>query len=548
MLAGVGLLASATPTRAATTSGAAALSAGDITVVEGDAGIRHAVITVRLSKAVGQVVTVDVATVAGSATADVDFSPTSTRVVLNRRQTTASFSVPIIGDETDEPDEQLTVVLSNAVGATIADGSALVTITDDDEPQTDPADLRLVLTDDEAADQLLVGDALVYTATVRNLGPGAAEDVVVADRLPDGTTFLRADPACALGNDGETVTCTRTAALPAGETWAPTITASVDVADTVINSAQVTAASPDSNSLNNSDSELTTPVAPDADVRVLNVFVSPLTGSPQQTWEGKAVIDEDSAYRVTVVLHNDGPTRADGVEVELYDELRDSVLGTSSCNPVPPVVAEPELRTAVACGLGSLAAGEERSVVFDLRFDELYSPWPSGHAPYDFQDRLLSVDVRSGTPGQAPTVRDGNVMYRVATFPEYYLTGNVFAPADARVNSVVRIAGELRNLGPWAVARPTITLWLPVGVQFVTWGGLEGCTTTSSTDGSTVRCTYPGQINAGGQGASGFHFDVRPITPGPKEIGVGYAFDEDHNLAQYSSADGATVTVNVTLV
>jgi hypothetical protein len=42
------------------------------------------------------------------------------------------FKVAIVGDRTIEPTETFTVVLSNPVGATIADGSGLVTILDND--------------------------------------------------------------------------------------------------------------------------------------------------------------------------------------------------------------------------------------------------------------------------------------------------------------------------------------------------------------------------------------------------------------------------------
>jgi hypothetical protein len=48
------------------------------------------------------------------------------------RETSATTSIAIKGDRKREPDETFSVILSGAVGATIEDGSATVTILNDD--------------------------------------------------------------------------------------------------------------------------------------------------------------------------------------------------------------------------------------------------------------------------------------------------------------------------------------------------------------------------------------------------------------------------------
>ena len=59
------------------------------------------------------------------------------------------------------------------------------------------ADLKL--TKVAAANPAQTGQTLLYTLTVRNLGPAAAADVVVTDTLPAGVSFVAAasSPGCA---------------------------------------------------------------------------------------------------------------------------------------------------------------------------------------------------------------------------------------------------------------------------------------------------------------------------------------------------------------
>jgi Ca2+-binding RTX toxin-like protein len=110
-----------------------ALSIDDLTVAEGDAGAADAAFTVTLSEPAASGVTVDFATADGTATAPDDYSATAGTLSLEPGATSGQIVVPVSGDTTDEADETFAVVLSAASGATIADGVAEGTITDDDE-------------------------------------------------------------------------------------------------------------------------------------------------------------------------------------------------------------------------------------------------------------------------------------------------------------------------------------------------------------------------------------------------------------------------------
>ncbi len=111
------------------------ISIGDATVGgEGADGSTIAVtLTVVLDIESSVIVEVDYATVDNSATAgDGDYVTTSGSVSFNPGVTSQTISVTVNGDDIDEIDETFFVVLSNGINALILDGSATVTITDDD--------------------------------------------------------------------------------------------------------------------------------------------------------------------------------------------------------------------------------------------------------------------------------------------------------------------------------------------------------------------------------------------------------------------------------
>jgi hypothetical protein len=107
------------------------LNIADTSVTEGNTGIVNASFAVTLSAASGQTVTVSYATANGTATAT-DYTTTSGTLTFSPGTVTQNVIVPVTGDTLNEANETFTVTLSNPVGATIADGQATGTITNDD--------------------------------------------------------------------------------------------------------------------------------------------------------------------------------------------------------------------------------------------------------------------------------------------------------------------------------------------------------------------------------------------------------------------------------
>ena len=89
---------------------------------------------VRLSAASGAAVTVSYSTVDGTAVADSDYTSTAGMLRFEAGETSKTIAVQTIEDATAEESEAFTVQLSDPAGATVADGTATGTITDDDEP------------------------------------------------------------------------------------------------------------------------------------------------------------------------------------------------------------------------------------------------------------------------------------------------------------------------------------------------------------------------------------------------------------------------------
>jgi hypothetical protein len=108
------------------------LSIDDVTVAEGNGGTTNAVFTVRLTTASAQAVTVNYATVAGTAAAGNDYTASSGVVTFPPGSTAQPVTVPVVTDLLDEADETFTLALSSAAGALMADGQGVATITDDD--------------------------------------------------------------------------------------------------------------------------------------------------------------------------------------------------------------------------------------------------------------------------------------------------------------------------------------------------------------------------------------------------------------------------------
>lgn len=125
--------------------GTPTISISDATVQEGNAETTTATLTLTLSTASSNPVSVDIATADGTASFDAgDYYETRGRLVFQPGETTETLQITVNGDTLAEGDEVFYVDLTNAVNATIADPRSIITITDDDAPDTTTTTMTVV--------------------------------------------------------------------------------------------------------------------------------------------------------------------------------------------------------------------------------------------------------------------------------------------------------------------------------------------------------------------------------------------------------------------
>jgi hypothetical protein len=176
------------------------LAIEDVAVAEG--GV--ATLTVTMSNASDSAVTVDYATADGLAFAASDYTADSGTLTIPAGDLTATLDVAVGADTLNEDDETFTVTLSAAAEADLAQDTAVVTITDDDDVVISVADVSVI--EDDAS--------VSSAAFVLTLSGESEQDITVDYATSDGEAGA-----------GEDYTKTSGAlTLAAGET-----TATVDV-------------------------------------------------------------------------------------------------------------------------------------------------------------------------------------------------------------------------------------------------------------------------------------------------------------------------------
>ena len=161
------------------------ISIDDVEAAEGDTGSTSDTFTITLSAPSAKIVTVRAQTANQTATAGSDYTATGPiTLTFNPGETSKTFTVPILGDTLDEPDETFAVNLSNPTNATIKDGQGIGTIVDDDSAP------RLFI----ANRQVIEGDSgtvdLVFPVL---LLPASGQTVTVQVQTADDTAQAGSD-------------------------------------------------------------------------------------------------------------------------------------------------------------------------------------------------------------------------------------------------------------------------------------------------------------------------------------------------------------------
>lgn len=209
------------------------------------------------------------------------------------------------------------------------------------------ADLAL---DKAAPATAIAGESITYTLAVHNAGPSDAAGVTIVDALPDGVTLAWAGAGCA--GAGGVVACT-VGALAAGSHATATLTVTVDggvePGTSLENVAAVTAATPDANMADNTDT---------ADTSITGLADLSLDK------QGPATVVAGDLITYTLFVANAGPSAAQSAVVA--DALPGGVALVSASfvkGGAPAPCGGP------TCHLGDVAAGETVTVTVVGRLD-----------------------------------------------------------------------------------------------------------------------------------------------------------------------------------
>jgi hypothetical protein len=161
----------------------------DVMLTEGNTGTAAAQFTVTLSAASAQPITVSYATADGTATAGSDYQAATGTLTFAPGQTSKTVNVLVNGDRLAEPNETFFVNLSAATNATILDGRAVGTITDD-EPRISISDVTKT--------EGKKGQTTQFTFTV-TLSAAYDQPVTVSFKTTNGTAKSGEDYAAKTG-------------------------------------------------------------------------------------------------------------------------------------------------------------------------------------------------------------------------------------------------------------------------------------------------------------------------------------------------------------
>jgi len=323
-------------------------------------------------------------------------------------------------------------------------------------------------------DPVVAGQSMTYTIDVTNNGPSLAENVVVNNPLPPGVTF-NSSPDCSLV--GATIICSL-GDIGATETISTTILVDVDPATTglILSVASVLSDTPDPSPANNSN------------LAAANVVAVADLGIDKSGNATEIVAGTNLTY--TLIINNDGPSDATGVEVldtlpAGLNLISTSTSQGSGCN---------EAVNPLVCNLGTLPASSNATITM------LVSVAPGTLGVVQNQ-----AEVDSNTP-------DNNPANDKATEDT-----TIVAEADLAVSKIEMpdpvTAGEnltynlvVTNTGPSAASSVVVTDSLPAGVQLVSATPSQGGPCTGS---QVIRCVL-GTLGVNGSAMIEIVVEVNP--------------------------------------
>jgi uncharacterized repeat protein (TIGR01451 family) len=438
----------------------------------------------------------------------------------------------------------LTVTVNPTASGTISNTATVSSATSDPDGTNNSAtatttviaDADMTITKTDSADPVQAGTDFDYQITITNAGPGTAQNVVLDDPIPAGTTFVSsfynggALGSCTQPPAGGTGSfhCTYATLMPSQNSiYSITVHVNPAASGTLSNTATVTTTSNDPVPANNTATETTAITSLNANLSVTK------TDSPDPVTAGQNI-----TYTITVA--NAGPDTA--TNVQLQDIVPNNTTFVSFSSPGGWSATTP----AIGSGGGIIQASN-----------------PSLTVAAGPQTLTLVVNVNPGTTSAIDntTTVTSDISDPVTSNNVANTTTTVTAPtADlsvAKTDSPDPVtAGQnitytitVNNAGPNTASTVSLSDTIPTGTTFVSFTSPVGWTPSTPPVGGTgtVTATNPSLTVAAGAQTFTLVVNVNAATTGTvTNTATITSATSDSNNANNSAT--APTTVNALVV
>jgi uncharacterized repeat protein (TIGR01451 family)/fimbrial isopeptide formation D2 family protein len=290
------------------------------------------------------------------------------------------------------------------------------------------------------------GEHLTYEVSATNNGPSLARAVKLLDTLPASVSYVSATSGCT--QSAGTVTC-EAGDLEPGRTASFQIVVAVTsgATGTIANTVHAESTTPDPEPANNTAS-VETPTEPSADLKLVKTALA------------SEVLDGQQA-EFSLLATDVGPS--DAADAKIVDTLPVGLTYVSAEGASCAAAGQ-----EVTCALGTLAAGEQRTVLLVTQ--------PAGIGVYD-----NSASISSTTPDPEPANNTSEASVQVVPSADLSIEKTV-SPTEAGVPGEVTYTLTVANAGPDAAQNVLVKDELPAGESYL--ASDAGC----SVSGQLVTC------------------------------------------------------------
>lgn len=290
----------------------------------------------------------------------------------------------------------------------------------------DTADLSVVLID--SPDPVKIGDTLKYSATISNVGPSPATNVLLTVVLPNGVNFVSAPSNCVAPTvSGAPVVCT-IANLGTNQNITRDILVTPSVSGILNAQATVSATEIDPNATatnTNNRSSITTTVQT---VQTADLVIQSFIGSPDPATIGNALI-----YTTNIV--NQGPNNA--TNVILTVDLPNGVNFVSSSAICAPA-NNPNINQVI-CNIGVLGVG--------LNIQPFIIVTPTLQGSLTAQANVSGLQTDSNT-GNNQATRNVTISSSTGTGAADLLVNLTDTPDPVTIGNALTYVADVFNNGP----------------------------------------------------------------------------------------------------